>query len=155
MYWVISLPGSRESLLVRTPRLVIERLRVQIPARAAGEFLFFRVNFVCRLLFGVRSTPVLLQWHVKDPGHCAKSADDRLHLNTYIPWTQRSRSGLTMPLCRHSVGIYPEKNSQPQSFQLAEPLWTDLGLKSGIFVRELICTSKKKKRRKKKDAGGE
>ena len=61
-----------------------------------------------------------------------------------------------MPLSGHSVGIYPEKNSQPQSFQLAEPLWTDLGLKSGIFVRELICTSKKKKKEeKKKDAGGE
>ena len=110
MYWVISLPGSRESLLVRTPRLVIERLRVQIPARAAGEFLFFRVNFVCRLLFGVRSTPVLLQWHVKDPGHCAKSEGGRLHPNKHTPLTQRSRNGLTMQLSRHSVGIYLESS---------------------------------------------
>ena len=31
-----------------------------------------------------------------------------LHLNTHTPLTQRSRSGLTMPLSRHSVGNYPE-----------------------------------------------
>ena len=33
-----------------------------------------------------------------------------------------------------------------QSSQLAEPVWTDPGLKSGITVRELISTSKKKKK---------
>ena len=27
---------------------------------------------MCRLLSGVRSIPVLLQWHVKDPGHSGK-----------------------------------------------------------------------------------
>ena len=47
-------------------------------------------------LIGVRSIPVLLQWHVKDPGHSAKSAGSRLHLNTHTSWTQRSRSVLTM-----------------------------------------------------------
>ena len=39
---------------------------------------------MCWLLFGVRSTPVLRQWHVKDPGHSAKSAGGRLHLKTRI-----------------------------------------------------------------------
>ena len=72
---------------------------------------FSRVNFVCRLLFGVRSTPVLPQLHIKDPGHSAKSSDGRLQLNTYTPLTQRSRSGKTMPLSRHSVGTYPETSS--------------------------------------------
>ena len=33
---------------------------------------FSRIYFVCWLLFGVCSTPVLPQWHVKDPGHCQK-----------------------------------------------------------------------------------
>ena len=33
---------------------------------------------------------------------------------------------------------------------LAKPLWTDLGIKRGISVRELISTSKDKKRQKKK-----
>ena len=63
----------------------------------------------------------------------------------------RSRSGLTMPLCRQSVGAYQETRShatRPQSSQLAEPLWTDPGLKSGISVHDLISTLKKKNRRR-------
>ena len=36
-------------------------------------------------------------------------------------------------------------NTRSQSSQLAEPLWTDPGLKSGISLRELISTFKKKK----------
>ena len=35
---------------------------------------------------------------------------------------------------------------QPQSTQLAEPLWTDPGLKSGIGECELISTLKKRKK---------
>ena len=47
----------------------------------------------------------------KKTGYSAKSAGGRLHLSTHIPFTQRSRSGLTMPLSRHSVGTYPETSS--------------------------------------------
>ena len=36
-------------------------------------------------------------------------------------------------------------NTWPQSPQLAEPLWTDPGVKSGISVRELISTLKNKR----------
>ena len=58
-----------------------------------------------------------------------------------------------MSLSRHSVGTYQETsshatrrgNTQPQSCQLAEPLWTDPGLKSGISVRELMSNKKNKK----------
>ena len=42
-------------------------------------------------------------------------------------------------------------NTRPQSSQLAEPLWTGPGLKSGISVRELISTLQNKQ----KSAGGE
>ena len=115
------------------------------PGRSGGRIFFSRVNFVSWYLFGVRSTPVLPQWHVKDPGHSAKSASGRLHLNTHTPLTQRSRSGLTMPLCRHSENLSGNKltrnlsgNIRPQSSQLAEPLWTDPDIKSEISVRELI-----------------
>ena len=69
------------------------------------------LTFVCLLLIGVRSTPVLPQWHVKDLGHSAKSAGGRLHLNTHTPLTKRSRSGPTMPLSRHSMGTYQETSS--------------------------------------------
>ena len=40
-------------------------------------------------------------------------------------------------------------NIQSQSSQLAEPLWTDPGLKSGISVRKLTSIKEKKK-----NAGG-
>ena len=53
-----------------------------------------------------------------------------------------------------------EGNIRPQSSQLAEPLWTDPGLKSGISVRKLISTlkekeKKKKEKKKKVQAGNE
>ena len=81
------------------------------PGRSGGRIFFSRIYFVCWLLFGVRSTPVLPQWRVKDPGHSTKSAGGRLHLNTHTPLTQRSQSGLTMPLSRQSVGTHQETSS--------------------------------------------
>ena len=53
-------------------------------------------------------------------------------------------------LFRHSVGIYQGNelirnssgNARSQFSQLAEPLWTDPCLKSGIRARELISTFK-------------
>ena len=51
--------------------LVIERLRVRIPAGAAGEFSSPELT-LC-----VRYTPALPQWHVKDPCHSAKSVGGR------------------------------------------------------------------------------
>ena len=104
---------------------------------------------------------MLPQWHVKDPGHSVKSAGGRLHLNTHTPYplTRRSRSGRTMPLCRHIVGTYPEtslhatrqgKFTQPQSSQLADPLWTDPGLRSGISMRDLISTLKKERKKNRR-----
>ena len=68
---------------------------------------------MCALLFSVHSTPhpVLWQWHVKDPGHSAKSAGGRLHLNMHTPVTLQSQSGLTMPLSRLSLGTYLEMSS--------------------------------------------
>ena len=52
---------------------------------------------------------------------------------------------------RHSEGTYPgielthdsSGNTQPQSFQLAQPMWTDPDLKSGIGVCKLISIIKK------------
>ena len=54
-------------------------------------------------------------------------------------------------LSRHSVGTYQgnkltrneSKNARPLSSQIAEPLWTDPGLKSETSVRVLISTLKK------------
>ena len=32
--------------------------------------------------------PLLAQYHVKDPGHSAKSTDGRLQLNTHAPYVR-------------------------------------------------------------------
>ena len=103
---------------------------------------------MCWLLFDVRFTPVLPQWHLKASGHSVKNAGGRLHLNTHTPLIQRNRRGLTMPLSRVTRDL--SGISRPQSSQFAEPLWTDPGLNSGISVRELISTLKKREREKKR-----
>ena len=54
-----------------------------------------------------------------------------------------------MLLSRHSVGTYLEMSSNAIC-QLAELLWTDPGIESGINVNELVSTLKKKR---KKSAG--
>ena len=84
------------------------------PGRSGGRIFFSGVNFLCWLLFGVFSTSVSPQWHVKGPGHSAESAGGRLHLNTHSPLTHRSQSGLTMPLSRQSVWKSIRKRAHTQ-----------------------------------------
>ena len=64
---------------------MIERLRVRIPAEAAGEFSSPE-STLCVDSFGAHSIPVLPQWYVNDPGHSAKGAGGRIHLNTKSEW---------------------------------------------------------------------
>ena len=98
-------------LVGKSAGLVIERLRVRIPAGAAGEFSSPGLTLCADFYLVSRFTPVLPQWHVKDPVHSAKSAGGELHQNTHTPLTQRSRSGLSILLFRHSVGTYSETSS--------------------------------------------
>ena len=65
---------------------MIEKTRVRIPAGAAGEFSSPGSTFCADSYFGIRSTPVLPQKHVKDPGHSVESAVGRLQLNTHTPY---------------------------------------------------------------------
>ena len=65
---------------------MIERSRVRIPAGAVGEFSSPESAFCADSYFGICSTPMLPQQHVKDPGHSAKSAGGRLQLNTHTPY---------------------------------------------------------------------
>ena len=46
-------------------------------------------------------------------------------------------------------------NTQPWLFQLAEPLWTDPGVKSGISVHKLISTLKKTKKKRRQGMNGQ
>ena len=51
---------------------MIEISWVQVSAGAAGEFSSSGSTFCADSYFSIRSTPVLLQYHVKDPGHSAE-----------------------------------------------------------------------------------
>ena len=110
--------GIRRSMML-TSQKVRKGLSVKRRARdrrvassnPGGRIFFSRVNCVCSLLFGVHSIRVLPQWHVNDPGHSAKSAGGRLHLNMHTPLTQRSPSRLIMPMSRHSVGTHRDTSS--------------------------------------------
>ena len=65
---------------------MIEKSRVRVPAGAVGEFSSPGSTFCGDSYFGTCSTPVLPQYHVKDPGHSAKGAGGRLQLNTHTPY---------------------------------------------------------------------
>ena len=58
-----------------------------------------------------------------------------------------SKHSVENELTRNSSG-----NTWPQSSQLAEPLWTDPGVNSGISVRVLISTHTHTHKKKKKNA---
>ena len=65
---------------------MIERSLVRIPVGAGGEFSSPRLTFYAGSYFGIHSTPMLPQQHMKDPCHSAKSAGGRLQLNTHTPY---------------------------------------------------------------------
>ena len=111
-----------------------------------------------RCPFHPRVTAVASKKKTTTTGHSAKVQVVGYTWTRIHPWSQQSRSGLTMPLCRHSVGISGNKltrnssrNTRPLSPQFGEPLWTDPDLSSRTGVRDLISTYKKKK----KSTGGE
>ena len=106
---------------------MIERLQIQISAGMAGEFSSPESTLCADSYLMSVSPPMLQQWHIKDPSHCAKSAGGRLHLDMYTPLTQCWIT-LTMPMSRHSVGTYHSGkkapiqltgNTRPQSSSLA------------------------------------
>ena len=102
---------------------------------------------------GVRSSPVLPQWHVKDPCQSAKSAGGRLLINTDTHLTHRSRSELTMLLSRQSMGIYQETSSHATRqgklghSRLSSPSHCGLIL---AYRVELVCASYSPLKKEKK-----
>ena len=61
---------SRDSFLVEL-RTRDRKVASSNPGRSCGRDFFSRVHFLCWLSFGVRSTTLLPQRNVKDPGHSA------------------------------------------------------------------------------------
>ena len=99
---------------------MIERLQVWNPAGVAGEFSSVWSTSCADSYFGVHSTPVLPQWHIKDPGHSAKCAGGRLQLNMHTPYIcSFALSGMM-----HSCMVYTELALRWQQFQVAPALPT-------------------------------
>ena len=131
---------------------MIERLPVRVRAGAAGEFSSPE-STLCADSYSVSIPTGVTTVTCKRPrSFCQKcrwqvtpKQADTLH-PTKSEWADcaavqawcgnLSGSELTGKL----TGI-----TLPQSSKLAEPLWTDPGLKSGINVHELISSFKKKK----------
>ena len=137
---------------------MIARSRVRIRAGAAGDVSSAELTLYADSYSMSVPPQCYRSGTQKDPSHSAKSSSGKLHLNTHTPLTQPSRSGLIMPPSRHSLEIYPETSSHAtcqgafgQLSQLAEPLRTDSGMKSGINVRELISTSKQKQKEEEEE----
>ena len=115
-----------------------------IPGRSSRR-ISPRVAFLCWISFSVCSTPVLLQWHEKDPDHSAESAGGRLpHACTFD-----SQSGLTM-LFGHSRGTcHGNKltcNSSGSACPVVSACWANvdwfLASENGIDAHELISNQK-------------
>ena len=60
------------------------------PSRSGGRIFYSPELTFCADFIQSLFHPVLSQLHVKDPGHSAKNAGGRLHLNTHTPLTQQS-----------------------------------------------------------------
>ena len=128
---------------------MIERLRYRVPAGAAGDFFFFSPELtLCADSYSVSVPPrVTVEARKRPRSFCQKCRWQ------VTPLTQRNQSGLTM-LSRHSVGTYqgneltrnPAGIIRPESSQLPELLWTDLGLnKSNSCARADLHLRKKQK----------
>ena len=71
---VVGVLGGGDGSVVWSAGLVIERLWVQVLVGVAGEFSSPGSTSCADSYFGIHSTPLLLQYHVKDPAHSVKSA---------------------------------------------------------------------------------
>ena len=90
--------------------------------RRIGERIFCSTfNFLCWLFFRCpfRNTPVIPQWHVKDPGHSAKSAGGRLQLNTHAPYIPMRLWMKWHCKLVHGWMVYTEPALRRQQFHMA------------------------------------
>ena len=134
---------------------MIERSRVRIPARAAGEFssqelilCVLQQSFCqkCRWQVTLKHAYTLDPSKSKWADYAAVQAQcGNLSGNDLT----RNLSGNIRPhssqLADTGIKSGINANIRPQSSQLAVPLWTDPGIKSEISARELISLKKKKR----------
>ena len=135
---------------------MIERLRVQIPAGAAGEFSSPE-STVCADSYLVSVPSRVTAVARKRPrSFCQKCRwrDTPKHAYTLDPTKPEPEwagYAAVQAQCGNLSGNELTRNLtwniRSQSSQLAEPLWTDPGIKSEISVRDLNSTSNKTKQK--------
>ena len=139
-------------LVGKSARLVIKRLRVRIPAGAAGEFSSPE-STLCADFYSVSvPSPCYAVACKRSQSYCQKCRWQVTPKHTYTLHPMKSEWADCVAVQAQCGNLFRNKlirnlpgNTWPQSSHLAEPLWPDPGLKSGISVRELIPTLKKKK----------
>ena len=112
------------------------------PSGGMHQIFFFFNNAV--------HTVLLLSWLLMQNGFPSWGSDNSTAVIFSFLQCMTVSDGLIM-LSRHSVGTYQEnefthnssRNTRPHLPQLAEPLWTDPGLKSKTGVRELFSIKRK------------
>ena len=139
--------SSRESLLVRlrAPDLWSKGCKFDSRQKQQENFLL-QVNFVCWLLFGVRSTSSVTAVARKRPQLFCQKCRWQVtpkHAYTLDPMKSEWADYAAIQaecgnLSGNELTCTSSGNTHSQSSQLAESLWTDPGLKSGISVCELI-----------------
>ena len=81
------------------------------PGRVCGRIFFPRLKYLCWLLFGVHSTPVLLQRHVKATSFCQMCRRQVTPKHAIHLWSNEAGVGWLChcSVCqRNSVWAYPE-----------------------------------------------
>ena len=132
---------------------MIERLRVRIPAEAAGKKILHQSSHCVLTLTCSVSVPLPCydSLHVEDPDHSAKKCKWQVtpkHAYTLDPTkSEWADYAAVQAQCGNLSGNELTCNSsgktRPQSSQLAEPLWTDPGQRGGISMHDVISTKSK------------
>ena len=110
---------------------MIERSLVLVPAGAAGEFSSLWSTFCADSYFGILSTPVLPQWHVKDPGHFCQ----KCRWQVTAKQTCTLRMWLCMMGCGMVHGCMVHRTCARSSFTWLQPCDTRITLQVNHFSR--------------------
>ena len=133
--WWYRFPG----LLIdgKNAGLVIERMRDRIPAGAAGDFS--SVLILIRCPFHPRVTAVARRRPRSICQKCIWQVTPKHAYTHELPKSEWADYVAVQAYCGNLSGNELTRNLsgyiRPQSSQLAEPLWTDPGIKNGISLQ--------------------
>ena len=151
MFWPqLAFLGSRDSLLVRAPDLGSKGFKFE-SQQERWENFFLQCQLWVTILIQCPFHPHVTAVACKTPrSFCQKCSwqGTSKHAYAFDPmkseWADyASVQAYCGNLSGNELTCNSSGNIRSQSSQLAEPLWTDPGIKNGISVRKLISTPKK------------